>query len=63
MPLPTVATQAGLLTPKAKINFTGDLTAFHAVYAGVPKNWVHIVLQDCALGSVSRQARWPQRWR
>ncbi len=36
---------------EAKINLAGELTAFHAEYAGVPKNWVHIVFQDYALGS------------
>jgi phenylpyruvate tautomerase PptA (4-oxalocrotonate tautomerase family) len=29
----------------------GELTRFHSEYAGVPKNWVHIVFQDYAPGS------------
>jgi phenylpyruvate tautomerase PptA (4-oxalocrotonate tautomerase family) len=51
MPLYTVTTQAGVLTAEAKIKFAGELTAFHAEYAGVPKNWVHVVFQDYAPGS------------
>jgi phenylpyruvate tautomerase PptA (4-oxalocrotonate tautomerase family) len=51
MPLYTVMTQAGLLSGNAKANLAGELTAFHAEYAGVPKNWVHVVFQDYASGS------------
>jgi phenylpyruvate tautomerase PptA (4-oxalocrotonate tautomerase family) len=48
MPLYTVTTQAGLLSPEAKASLAKELTTFHADYAGVPKNWVHIVFQDYA---------------
>jgi phenylpyruvate tautomerase PptA (4-oxalocrotonate tautomerase family) len=51
MPLYTVTTQAGVLTAEAKVKLAGELTVFHAEYAGVPKNWVHIVFQDYATGS------------
>ena len=51
MPLYTVVTQAGALNEKAKAKLAGDLTTFHAEYSGIPKNWVHIVFQDYALGA------------
>ena len=51
MPLYTVTTQAGVLAAEAKVELAGALTAFHADYAGVPKNWVHVVFQDYAPGS------------
>jgi phenylpyruvate tautomerase PptA (4-oxalocrotonate tautomerase family) len=51
MPLYTVTTQAGMLSSEAKAKFAGALTKFHSEYAGVPKNWVHIVFQDYAPGS------------
>jgi phenylpyruvate tautomerase PptA (4-oxalocrotonate tautomerase family) len=51
MPLYTVMTQAGALSGKAKAKLAGELTTFHSEYAGVPKNWVHIVFQDYAPGS------------
>jgi phenylpyruvate tautomerase PptA (4-oxalocrotonate tautomerase family) len=51
MPLYTVTTQAGVLTVDAKVKLAAELTAFHAEYSGVPKNWVHIVFLDYAPGS------------
>jgi phenylpyruvate tautomerase PptA (4-oxalocrotonate tautomerase family) len=51
MPLYTVTTQAGVLNGEAKAKLAGELTALHSEYAGVPKNWVHIVFQDYAPGS------------
>jgi phenylpyruvate tautomerase PptA (4-oxalocrotonate tautomerase family) len=51
MPLYTVTTQTSVLTAEAKVKLSGALTAFHAEYAGVPKNWVHVVFQDYAPGS------------
>src|SRR5271154_7549480 len=51
MPLYTVTTQAGVLGTEAKAKFAGELTAFHSQYAGVPKNWVHIVFQDYEPGN------------
>jgi phenylpyruvate tautomerase PptA (4-oxalocrotonate tautomerase family) len=51
MPLYTVTTQAGVLSAEAKARLAEDLTAFHSEYAGVPRNWVHIVFHDYAAGS------------
>jgi phenylpyruvate tautomerase PptA (4-oxalocrotonate tautomerase family) len=51
MPLYTVTTQAGVLSGEAKATLAGELTAFHSEYAGVPKNWVHIVFQEYAQGN------------
>jgi phenylpyruvate tautomerase PptA (4-oxalocrotonate tautomerase family) len=51
MPLYTVTTQANALTAEAKAKLAGELTAFHAEYSGVPKNWVHIVFQEYAPGN------------
>jgi phenylpyruvate tautomerase PptA (4-oxalocrotonate tautomerase family) len=51
MPLYTVTTQAGLLSGQDKATLARELTDFHAEYAGVPKNWVHIVFQEYAPGN------------
>ena len=51
MPLYTITTQAGVLDDPAKADLAEKLTAFHAEYAAVPKNWVHIVFQDYAPGN------------
>ena|ERR1700693_597140 len=51
MPLYTVTTEAGVLGTEAKAKFAGELTAFHSQYAGVPKNWVHIVFQEYEPGN------------
>jgi phenylpyruvate tautomerase PptA (4-oxalocrotonate tautomerase family) len=51
MPLYTVTTQAGVLSGEAKAKLAAELTKFHSEYAGVPKNWVHVVFQDYAPGS------------
>jgi phenylpyruvate tautomerase PptA (4-oxalocrotonate tautomerase family) len=51
MPLYTVTTQTGVLSGEAKAELAGALTAFHSEYAGVPKNWVHVVFHDYAPGS------------
>jgi phenylpyruvate tautomerase PptA (4-oxalocrotonate tautomerase family) len=51
MPLYTVVTQAGVLGTEAKAELAGELTAFHSQYAGVPKNWVHIVFQEYEPGN------------
>ena len=51
MPLYTVMTQAGALSGEAKGALAKELTAFHSEYAGVPKNWVHIVFQEYAPGN------------
>jgi phenylpyruvate tautomerase PptA (4-oxalocrotonate tautomerase family) len=40
-----------VLSGSAKTKLACELTAFHCEYAGVPKNWVHIVFQDYAQGS------------
>ena len=51
MPLYTITTQAGVLDDPAKADLAGKLTAFHAEYAAVPKNWVHVVFQEYPIGS------------
>ena len=51
MPLYTVTTEAGVLSGEAKARLAGKLTTFHSEYAGVPKNWVHVVFHDYAPGS------------
>jgi phenylpyruvate tautomerase PptA (4-oxalocrotonate tautomerase family) len=51
MPLYTVTTQAGVLSKQAKSELAAQLTALHCELAGVPRNWVHIVFQDYAVGS------------
>jgi phenylpyruvate tautomerase PptA (4-oxalocrotonate tautomerase family) len=51
MPLYTVTTQAGVLSGEDKATLAGELTAFHSEYAGVPKNWVHVVFQEYAAGN------------
>jgi phenylpyruvate tautomerase PptA (4-oxalocrotonate tautomerase family) len=51
MPLYTVITQAGVLSGEAKATLASELTAFHSEYAGVPKNWVHIVFQEYPPGN------------
>jgi phenylpyruvate tautomerase PptA (4-oxalocrotonate tautomerase family) len=48
MPLYTVTTQAGVLSGEAKATFANS---FHSEYAGVPKNWVHIVFQEYPQGN------------
>jgi phenylpyruvate tautomerase PptA (4-oxalocrotonate tautomerase family) len=51
MPLYTITTQAGVLDGPAKADLVDKLTAFHAEYAGVPGNWVHIVFHEYPTGS------------
>jgi phenylpyruvate tautomerase PptA (4-oxalocrotonate tautomerase family) len=51
MPLYSITTQAGTLESTAKADLADKLTAFHAEYAGVPKNWVHIVFYEYPIGS------------
>jgi len=51
MPLYTVTTQTGVLSQQAKSDLAAQLTELHCQLAGVPKNWVHIVFQDYAVGS------------
>jgi phenylpyruvate tautomerase PptA (4-oxalocrotonate tautomerase family) len=46
MPLYTLVTQKGTLDHQAKATLAGQLTSFHSEYAGVPKNWVHVVFHD-----------------
>lgn len=46
MPLYTLVTQKGTLDHQAKTRLARQLTSFHSEYAGVPKNWVHVVFQD-----------------
>jgi phenylpyruvate tautomerase PptA (4-oxalocrotonate tautomerase family) len=51
MPLYTITAQAGVLDGPAKSDLAEKLTAFHTEYAGVPKNWVHIVFQEYPIGN------------
>lgn len=51
MPLYTVTTQAGVLSDPAKADLAAQLTALHSEVSGVPRNWVHVVFQDYAVGS------------
>ena len=51
MPLYTITTQAGVLSGEAKAKLAGELTTLHSEYAGVPKNWAHVVFQDYGVGS------------
>ncbi len=51
MPLYTVTTQCGALSNVAKAELARQLTTLHSELSGVPKNWVHIVFQDYAVGS------------
>src|SRR5271169_1841327 len=51
MPLYTITTQAGVLDSPTKTDLADKLTAFHAEYAGVQKNWVHIVFHEFPIGS------------
>jgi phenylpyruvate tautomerase PptA (4-oxalocrotonate tautomerase family) len=51
MPLYTVITQTGVLNDRAKADLAAQLTALHSEVSGVPRNWVHIVFQDYAVGS------------
>jgi phenylpyruvate tautomerase PptA (4-oxalocrotonate tautomerase family) len=51
MPLYTVTTQAGVLDSSAKTEMAEKLTVFHAEYAAVPKNWVHIVFHEYPIGN------------
>jgi len=51
MPLYTLITQDRTLSSDAKAKLAMDLTILHSEYAGVPKNWVHVVFQDYAPGS------------
>jgi phenylpyruvate tautomerase PptA (4-oxalocrotonate tautomerase family) len=49
MPLYTIATQTGVLNEGAKASLAEQLTTLHSEYAGVPKNWVHVIFQEYAV--------------
>jgi phenylpyruvate tautomerase PptA (4-oxalocrotonate tautomerase family) len=51
MPLYTITTQVGVLDNAAKADLANKLTTFHTEYAGVPKNWVHVVFHEYPIGS------------
>ena len=51
MPLYTITIQDGVLGSEAKTSLARELTTLHSDYAGVPKNWVHVVFQSYAPGS------------
>jgi phenylpyruvate tautomerase PptA (4-oxalocrotonate tautomerase family) len=46
MPLYTLITQDGALSSDARTKLAMELTTLHSEYAGVLKNWVHVVFQD-----------------
>ncbi|SIO27935.1 tautomerase family protein [Paraburkholderia phenazinium] len=50
MPLYTIITQEDVFNSEAKTRLATELTTLHSEYAGVPKNWVHVVFQDYAPG-------------
>ena len=50
MPLYTVTTQAGQLRDDVRAKLASELTALHSEYAGVPKNWVHVIFLEFARG-------------
>ena len=50
MPLYTVTTQAGQLRDDVRAKLASELTALHSEYAGVPKNWVHVIFLEYARG-------------
>jgi phenylpyruvate tautomerase PptA (4-oxalocrotonate tautomerase family) len=39
-----------VLSTGTKATLAAELTAFHAEYADVPKNWAHVVFQEYAAG-------------
>jgi phenylpyruvate tautomerase PptA (4-oxalocrotonate tautomerase family) len=51
MPLYTITTQADVLDSPAKSDLAEKVTALHAEYAEVPRNWVHIVFHEYPIGS------------
>lgn len=51
MPLYTITTQASTLDATGKAKLADQLTTFHSEYAGVPRNWVHVIFVDYAPGS------------
>jgi phenylpyruvate tautomerase PptA (4-oxalocrotonate tautomerase family) len=51
MPLYTITTPAGILDSAAKTDLADKVTAFHAEYAAVPKNWVHVIFHEYPNGN------------
>ena len=51
MPLYTITIQAGVLDTQAKSALAATLSTFHAQYAGVPPNWVHVVFNEYPIGN------------
>ena len=51
MPLYTITIQAGVLDTQGKSALAARLSTFHAQYAGVPPNWVHVVFNEYPIGS------------
>jgi len=51
MPLYSFTSQVGTLDGAAKERLASQLTDLHAEYAGVPRNWVHIVFTDYPVGN------------
>ncbi|HEY2010220.1 MAG TPA: tautomerase family protein [Rhizomicrobium sp.] len=50
MPLYTVTTQTDQLDDVARARLALELTTLHSEYAGVPKNWVHVVFHEYVKG-------------
>ncbi len=46
MPLYTVMTQANTLSRATMASLAAQLTELHSEFAGVPKDWVHVVFQN-----------------
>jgi len=46
-----LTTQIGALSDGAKADLAEKLTELHCELSGVPKNWVHVVFQDYAIGN------------
>jgi phenylpyruvate tautomerase PptA (4-oxalocrotonate tautomerase family) len=51
MPLYTITTQTGALSHAIKADLAAKLTSKHCELSGVPRNWVHIVFQEYAVGN------------
>jgi phenylpyruvate tautomerase PptA (4-oxalocrotonate tautomerase family) len=51
VPLYTIATETGMLSPDAKAALAAKVTETHCQFSGVPENWVHVVFHDYPGGS------------
>ena len=46
MPLYTITMQTESLTSESRARLASQITELHSKYAGVPRNWVHIIFQQ-----------------